>query len=528
MSYWTTDRSRVNRRLDFKPVTQPPQPYATKMSYDEKLNEHAKCVLKKAVGLVKPHINSKNSNFLILNEESQYLQSEIEKDASFTHECSNSFDFYKSMDIKTPEDFHQKLCSSIYSSMRNAWSDYNQKNYVVSGEGFQRFVDKHMTNYLPVMSITAGKLGKTSNIGPAQLLPPIHPPGMRLQGVGKFAISPKRPAISQRPPSFKLIQSKEDDSMNSSMPALKPLVQTANDDVYSDFIEGHKKEKEHKEKSHKKEKKHMKEPLPPMPALIPLVECPKKKKKHESDESDDDDMKSQFSTRETLGLPKLIPIQGEMPQLEPIENEMSELVSFEQEDLIEGPRDWARKKKQQYKEHAADKSEAKADKAKAKADLEEAKAAAKRKSAEADKARYEKSNERRSARRTGDMMSVRWLQQHLQGEPGFEKLSLPEGQSYVYMASTDEMITKLLARQKECNGILDTFGFVKSHLGVKPEQSMINASIRMLSGAIVEKVGKNITKPALNNPEIISAEKLTIGSNDFTVLVHDNVLPKAK
>lgn len=535
MPYGTTPYNRPQFKV--RVVVPPAESYSGHHTYHEKINAHARSMLTKTVELVAPHINSPHSNFTILNEESTYLKAEIEKANAFTPSCSDSHAFYKSLDIPNPNEFHQKLCASIYSSMRTAWADYTAKQSGMSGEGFSAFVKKRMDQYTPVMQVNVGKLkAPTANVGPAQLLPPVRPPGMRIQGRGKYIPSAKEVEDIPPVPKFKMIETRMEDEplmktsmpglipLGSSMPGLKPL-QTS---IESQFIEGKHKCQKHKQEKHDKyckkceeekkklEKKDVKDQFESasieheLPKLEPIIENPLESSMPQL-KPFVERKKDQFEST---------PIEHEMPELEPlslIENDMPE---FDQDELIEGPKEWARRKKQQFADYRADKEEANADKQKAKAE-------AKRKVAEIDKERYEKAAERRADRRStkSQFKSVSWLANHLEGVAGFEKLSLPIGKSYIYMASSDEVIEQLLDRQQQRGGTLNTLLFVKSHLAEKPSQSMITASFTTMNGTTVQKNGDMIVRPELLNPKIISAGKLTIGSNEFTILEHDNVFP---
>lgn len=556
MPYGTTPYNRPQFKV--RVVVPPAESYSGHHTYHEKINAHARSMLTKTVELVAPHINSPHSNFTILNEESAYLKAEIEKANAFTPSCSDSHAFYKSLDIPNPNEFHQKLCASIYSSMRTAWADYTAKQSGMSGEGFSAFVKKRMDQYTPVMQVNVGKLkAPTANVGPAQLLPPVRPPGMRIQGRGKYIPSANEVDDIPPVPKFKMIETRMEDEplmktsmpglipLGSSMPGLKPL-QTS---IETQFIEGKHKCQKHKQDKHdkyckkcekeekKKDVKDQFESTPidhELPKLEPIIENPlessmpqlkpfiegkkdkKKKKKH---------LKDQFEST---------PIEHEMPELEPLSLIENDLPEFEQDDLIEGPVDWARRKKDQFTSHRKEKAQAKATKSTAKAKTDAAKAdeleekeAANKKRREQRESRKEDEKAAKETRKSTkpQFKSVAWLANHLEGVAGFEKLSLPIGKSYIYMASSDEVIEQLLDRQQQRGGTLNTLLFVKSHLAEKPSQSMITASFTTMNGTTVQKNGDMIVRPELLNPKIISAGKMTIGSNEFTILEHDNVFP---
>jgi hypothetical protein len=461
--------------------------YADQLSYHDKLQAHARNMLSTTVGLVVPHINSPHSNFNILNEESAYLKAEIEKATKHTLACSDSHKFYESLEVPNPSDFHQKLCGSIYAAMRSAWADYSAKTLSVSGKGFDAYVSKRIDRYTPVMDVRVGKLNTpqvSQNVGPARLLPPVRPPGMRLQGRGKFAAVSKDRSEIAPIPAFKMVET--DDFIES--PSLKPLESS-------------------------------------MPKLRPLspknIECHDSKKRVADLESSMPALKPLETKKPTSELKSSMPalkpfessIKSEMPALEPlpIESDVPELEPFEQDEMIEGPKDWARKKKDQFADYRKDK-------AKEKLKLKE-------KKKELTEERREKSKERKEARMKSQLKSVTWLANHLEGAAGFEKLSLPANKSYIYMASSDQVVEQLVDRQKQRGGTLNTLLFVKSHLAEKPVHSMISASFTTFSGLTIQKDGSKIVKPELLNPAIISAEKITIGSNEFTILEHDNILP---
>lgn len=542
MPYGTTPYNRPQFKV--RVVVPPAESYTGHHTYHEKINAHARSMLTKTVELVAPHINSPHSNFTILNEESAYLKAEIEKANAFTPSCSDSHAFYKSLDIPNPNAFHQKLCASIYSSMRTAWADYTAKQSGMSGEGFSAFVKKRMDQYTPVMQVNVGKLkAPTANVGPAQLLPPVRPPGMRIQGRGKYIPSAKEVEDIPPVPKFKMIETRMEDEplmktsmpglipLGSSMPGLKPL-QTS---IESQFIEGKHKCQKHKQEKHDKyckkceeektkpEKKDMEDQFEStpiqreLPKLEPIIENPLESSMPQL-KPFVERKKDQFEST---------PIEHEMPELEPLSLIENDMLEFDQDELIEGPKEWARRKKTQFAEYRADKEKAKAEKQEAKTDVQKAKAEAKQKALEIDKDRYEKAEQRRAARKPtkSQFKSVSWLANHLEGVTGFEKLTLPIGKSYIYMASSDEVIEQLLDRQQQRGGTLNTLLFVKSHLAEKPNQSMISASFTTMNGTTVQKNGDMIVRPELLNPKIISAGKLTIGSNEFTILEHDNVFP---
>lgn len=192
-------------------------------------------------------------------------------------------------------------------------------------------------------------------------------------------------------------------------------------------------------------------------------------------------------------MPALKPIEEESP----LESSMPILKPLDAEDIA-GPKEFFRRKRDEYREKDAAKKERKAKEAEARA--EEQRKAAERAAKKAMKGKA--------------LIVVKWL--------GNSAVKLNPEKAYVFLAPSDFIAEKLVERHGDK---LDKNMVVENHLAEFDLEGKVNAEFTTLVGQRVVKEGAEIKEPRLANPAILSSCAITVQGAKVLVVEHNNVLP---